>query len=435
MDNVYNERKFRLDNEFSTIATLGEDNDGILDKICVFCLVLTPLLQHYQGVVVELSVCVLVALIPYLFIKVLKNIKSIDIMCVAVIAPLLLFRIYAVIAHGTDFLEVAHAGVVCFYYIIAACGLLNIKNFIKYGYCVAMAASIAIIMQYCCFYIFDFHLQLVPTSLLLPESDYWVVRAQTGFGNVIDPEAFYRPSAFFLEPSHMFLYLFPQLFIVLLSPNKRIWKTASAVVMTIGLILTTSGMGICVAAGAWGLYFTCSSGKDNIISLRYLFRIRNLWVIPLYLLACYLLYDNVIVIEDSINRIFVSESSSASTAIEGRTESAASVINKIEGIDVIFGVSDSTADLNCNMSGFRATQYKYGIIGLILSYAFYVFSFLKLRYHYVWISFIILIVSYFSAHTHGTFYMMYYVFILLEGWHSAKNPYTIKDLVKGIKKK
>ena len=447
-------KRLVLDEGFSRITNLGEENDNILDKLCVLCLVLTPILQHYKGFVVEMSVCVLVVLAPYLGIKFLKRAKSIRVTDYIIILPLLLYKVYSMVAHGTNFIEIAYTLVICFYFVIAASGVLNIKYFIRYGYYVAMAASICIILQYCCFYIFDFHLQLVATSLLLPESDIWIAGAKTGVVGINGAvSSFYRPSAFFLEPSHMFLYLFPQMFVVLLSPKKETWKLVSGIIITLGIVLSTSGMGICVAFGAWGLYLACTNGKENITNVKYIFRKRNFIVIPVYLLICCLIFTTVPFVEYSITRIFTGENSveqgdlgldstdfdestdKSSTAIEGRTQVAASIIAKLDDKELVFGVSDTTAGLNCNMSGYMATLYKYGYIGIVLSYLFYVASFLKLRYHNVWIAFIILLVSYFSAHTHGTFYMLYYVLILLGGWHSAKNPYSLKYLGQLIKEK
>ena len=101
----------------------------------------------------------------------------------------------------------------------------------------------------------------------------------------------------------------------------------------------------------------------------------------------------------------------------------------------IFGVEEKEGPIKANMPGFMRTLYNYGCVGIVLSYWFYVASLLKLTQHNIWLSFIILVVSFFSAHTHGTFYMLYYVYILLGGWHSSKNPYKFKDAVAQLFKR
>ena len=58
---------------------------------------------------------------------------------------------------------------------------------------------------------------------------------------------------------------------------------------------------------------------------------------------------------------------------------------------------------------------KYGIIGMLLSYVFYVSCAVFSKGAYRWMAIIILGISLVSAHTHGTFYMLFYVFMLIDG--------------------
>lgn len=110
------------------------------------------------------------------------------------------------------------------------------KSVFKSASRIAQVASILIIVQYVCHYIFGFHLKLVPVSLLLPESSQWIAGAETGQVGINGIRSeLYRPSAFFLEPSHMFLYVFPILFVFLLSPNIDNWRRKIAILLTVGL--------------------------------------------------------------------------------------------------------------------------------------------------------------------------------------------------------
>ena len=78
-------------------------------------------------------------------------------------------------------------------------------------------------------------------------------------------------------------------------------------------------------------------------------------------------------------------------------------------------ISDATTNVNFNLPGFFSTFYKYGLIGLFLSYAFYAGCALFAKGAYRWMAIIILVTSIFSAHTHGTFYMLFYVMMLMDG--------------------
>ena len=105
-----------------------------------------------------------------------------------------------------------------------------------------------------------------------------------------------------------------------------------------------------------------------------------------------------------------------STAIAGRTERAISLIRyRMKGDQYIFGVSDTVGDITFNVPGFFNAMYRYGIIGVLLSYAFYVCCALFGKGFSRWAAIIILVTSFFSAHTHGTFYMLFYVLMLMDG--------------------
>ena len=231
----------------------------------------------------------------------------------------MLFSLYKAFIHEVNFMGIAQAIVIVIYYFAISEGVINLKSVFKSASRIAQVASILIIVQYVCHYIFGFHLKLVPVSLLLPESSQWIAGAETGQVGINGIRSeLYRPSAFFLEPSHMFLYVFPILFVFLLSPNIDNWRRKIAILLTVGLFLTTSGMGIGVSCFAWILYLGFNSGKLNNIKLKNVFRIKNLIMLITFCIVFIVLCFTVPFFRDSIVRIFVGESG-GSNAIEGRT--------------------------------------------------------------------------------------------------------------------
>ena len=354
------------------------------------------------------------------------------------------------------------------------------KYVARSAYLVAITAGIGIILQSICYYLFHFHLQLVVTDLLLEESNAWVKLVQTGIIGVNGKAgAFYRPSAFFLEPSHMFLYFFPNLFLLLLTSDTNWMKRISATILSIGLILSTSGMGIAVVVAAWLLHLGFGKGKENLLRFKHLFSKQNIlrciaFVIVFSLIALalpFLRYSimrvfmgsqavNAIIAEEKAEKAAevaeyflteqenvdpeniseeqklaleealknaeetaqaaeeakrVAEETTGSTAISGRTERAISLIlNRMSGKQYLVGVADS-ADVNFNLPGSFSTMYRYGIIGFVLSCAFYIACAIFGKGAYRWMAIIIMAVSFFSAHTHGTFYMLFYVLMLMDG--------------------
>ena len=360
---------------------------------------------------------------------------------------------------------------------------INLKYVARSAYLVAMAAGIGIILQGICYYLFGFHLQLVATELLLEESHAWVRLAETGIIGVTGyASAFYRPSAFFLEPSHMFLYFVPSLFLLLLTPDMNWLKRISAVILSVGLVLSTSGMGIAVVVGAWLLHLGFGNGKTNLLRFKHLFNKRNILRCIAFVLIFVVIALSLPFLRYSILRIFIggqavnamiaaeeakkaaqlaekekpsatgpstevttdsvateptmseieklaqekaeaaeeaeklAQENAGSTAISGRMERAISLIRyRMSGSQYIIGVSDSVEDVSFNLPGFFATMYKYGIIGTLLSYVFYVCCAVFAKGATRWTAIIILCISMVSAHTHGTFYMLFYVLMLMDG--------------------
>lgn len=420
MDNSIGINRCKATEEFSRLLSFGEDKNLFLDKLCAFFLAISPILQHYKGPFEDAGHTILILFVPFVLLRLLHSMRSFKLADLGVVAILIVFNLYRVIDHGPSLFKLGQRMLIIIYYMALALGSINVKHLIKSAYYVAIAASICIIIQYVCFYTFGFHLQLVPTSLLLPRADQWVLGAKTGLAGITGRlRNFYRPSAFFLEPSHMFLYLFPHLFIMLLSPNTNPWRIRRALLFTLALLLSTSGMGISVAASAWALYFGLSNGKENIIRLSNIFQPKNIMVIMIFLVLLTGLYFTVPILTKSIDRI-ISSNTVRIDAISGRTARSIELIKSLTGKKLLFGVADSTAGIKFNMPGFMASIYRYGLIGIVLSYEFYVRSLFKLNAEYFWISLVIIIVSFFSAHTHGTFYMLYYVIILLEGYNQRK---------------
>jgi len=400
--------------EFSKLASLGEDKNLFLDKICAFSLALSPILQHYIGPFEDAGHSILIFFFPYVFLRLLIKMRRFKKADMGVVVMLIIFSLYRVVDHGPTFLKFGQRTLIIIYYMAIALGCINVKYLLKTAYYVAIAASVCIVIQYVCFYAFGFHLQLVPTSLLLPRAGQWILGAKTGLAGITGRiTSFYRPSAFFLEPSHMFLYIFPHLFMMLLSQKMNRWKMNRALLFTLALLLSTSGMGIGVAAGAWALYLGLSNGPKNDIKLRNAFKPKNLLILTVFLVLLVVLYFTVPTLTKSVDRILGKTGNI--DAISGRTSHSLAFVKNLTGFKLVFGVADSLSEIEFHMPGFMGTIYRYGLIGIVLSYAFYVRSLLKLKAQYFWISLIVIIVSFFSAHTHGTFYMLYYVIILLEG--------------------
>lgn len=418
-------REFR-DDIFDELVTYGSNNITLIDKICALLLALSPILQHYKGVYLNAGFSVLLLISPYVMMKLVVKLMGgrHDSKCFGAIIPLLFFQLYKMVDHGASGGKILYGFFMLMIFTAVAYGCINIKCFVKYAAVISVTAGILLILQYICFYLLHFHLQLVPSSLLLPESSAWISGVQTGlYGLRGVKNGFYRPSAFFLEPSHLFIYTFPTLCILLLSPNMNKKRIRMAILISIGMILSTSGMGVVIAIGVWIVYFALyrsNCGKENVANLKNLFSGKNVLMLVAIVAVLIFAYFRVEVFRSMISRIFSSGSAGGSTAIDGRTRLARMLVGGLSGTSLLFGLTEDVSDINFNLSGFYSTLYKYGLVGVALSYLFYASGIFKLKGAYFWMTLIIVVISFFTAHTHGTFYMLYYVIVIVNGYHMMK---------------
>ena len=153
-------------------------------------------------------------------------------------------------------------------------------------------------------------------------------------------------------------------------------------------------------------------------ALHKLFSIRTIIVIISVFVVFAGLYLFIPTFKGAVDRIFIG-SVGHSSAIDGRMRLANDLIKGLYGKALFFGVGKMDASIDFNMAGFHATLYKWGLIGVALSYWFYAQGLFKLKNAYFWMTIIVLIVSFFSAHTHGTFYLLYYVIFLTNGYYKS----------------
>jgi len=391
-----------------------------IDCVAAALLALCPLLQHYKAPLFNAAITVLVVVAVYLCICMLPKLKNFKFAWLNLTLVLIIYQIFRVVNHGTTVSEVGQSGVFIIFLLALSMGLVDLKFLLKAAKVVAMIAAAALILQYICYYIFGFHLQMVPTSLLIPSAEQWILGAQTGKAGITgNLRRSYRPSAFFLEPSHAYLYMFPHLFLLLFSGKATRKNLLSALLITVGMMLTTSGMGVVAAVCAWALFAAIYDFKTGTFSLRNILRKRNLIAIGCVAVVLIVVVSTVPIIRGSFIRI-VYNPSGGSTAIGGRINRALKLVAGFTPLQWIFGVADNTHGINFNIPGLVDALYRHGLIGLVLSYEFYVKGLLKLKLAYVLVAAVILVTSLFSAHTHSTVGMLNFVFILTAGYREMK---------------
>lgn len=406
----------KSDVELAELAHLGSDNIQVADKLCAFLVAISPILQHYVGVYENAGFSVLIIAILILSIKAFTtfNIK-ISAECLRAIFPLILFELYTVMDRSFSISRAMYAVFFIWLYICIAMGVFNVKYFLKYATAIISLATVLLIVQYFSHYVLHYTINLRPFSLLVDQNSIWIKHSLQAY----IPGRMYRPAAFFLEPSHLFVYSFPVLCLLLLAPGMTRWRMTRALIVTFALLLSTSGMGIVISMGIWGVYFLYYKDKNDKNQKSSASRIQKMLLTALvFLIIVIVAYATVPIFQKSINRIFLN--TNGTNAIDGRIRLAKKYITTITGNAIIFGAPNVTSQIEFNLAGFFATYIKWGIIGLLLTYWFYIQGLFKLKNAYFWISAIIVVISFFTAHTHGTFYMMYYIVFLMNGYYETE---------------
>ncbi len=404
----------------------------ITDGAGAFLLALCPILQHYRGIGMGAAEEMLCLLLPYLVFRMLARRR----LSVNDLLPLAAYAVYAAVSYRFDRGVVAREGLLLIYFAAAANNLGYIRRTFRASLAISVMAGVLIIGQYLCYYLLDFHLQLVPTRLLLESAGQWKALAKTGRISVTGSlMRFYRPSAFFLEPSHMALYLTPPLLNLLLSPGKTRRKKHLAVFLSLAMLLSTSGLGIAVVMLAWMVYGLMKPEQTEENRQRTKGRLKpgHIAFIGAFLVLFLVLYATVDLFRASIQRIFIG-TAGENSAIQGRLSTGLRSLSHLSGFSLLFGTGKAVSLADWNMSGFFYTLYKHGLVGCILSYWFYFRCFRVLKREYFWLAVVVAGLSLFTVHTYAAFYRMYFVSFLLQGCSVCRTRSALDMFVQKLRK-
>ena len=222
---------------------------------------------------------------------------------------------------------------------------------------ISIVMSLVIYIQCILYYFFGTLLSnniLIPFSRLYEPSVIDNVERMTVVYNGL-----FRPSAFFLEPSHFAAYAVIALGIALFEGRSNKLR----IFLTSAIVLSTSGLGIAAALVLWGEKAFLSMNSINRKKL-----VNTLTFCLFALLAVRILYYTVDIFHESIDRILVNGDQNA---ISGRLWTSV-FIDQLRGNNVYWGVgfrnrpiSDYTG-LAYYMTGIVELVYCQGWLGTIL---------------------------------------------------------------------
>lgn len=336
--------------------TLMENNINVFTKRSKgysLLLALLPVFMMYKVPVINLGVSTTMIFISAIF-AILLIVVNKKLYIVPTVCAFLAYFFY--IAFKSNITGVCLCIAIIIHLLVIANGAIDEKSLKKYFEVISCIAAVCVIIQFFIHLFFNVHIPLIRIDWCLDEMEKYRSAITTG----IESEGIYRPSAFFLEPSHFAQYASIGLASSLLlgKPNYK-----KALLISMGIIFTTSGMGIVLVAAIWCAFpFIATNGLDN----KKLKRIILLSVIGAAVIVVLL---QMPFFQNALKRITVSNtySSSQYSAIWGRTLYWSTYISPMNGIDLAFGYGAANLP-DVYFTGVMSIIYSYGVVGLILFY-------------------------------------------------------------------
>lgn len=404
-------------NQYDSLHKKVRIRKSAISWLISLIIVLGPILQHYKGRIWDLGSDLYIFLFPVVLFLLIRKGR----ITVRYSLPMIFLGLWIGLSHGFTLNVFGREILLIVLYVAIDSDVIDTTSLAGIAISIAEIASILIIVQYICYYILGFHLQLVPTSLLKDSAEQWVMLAKTGRISVTGSTmSFYRPSAFFLEPSHIATFSFPLLIYLLTSRRTTKQDIRKAINITVGVLLSTSGIGIVFCIGVWCIYFLLysASARNSTKSLaKRLFTARNLIILIAILLILILAFYTVPLFRKSVTRIFVPEQN-GNNAMQARNASGSRLIRWLSGKEAFLGVGlANKGDVaEWNIAGFYYMFYIYGLVGVVLSLYFYVRTIGRKVAVSSWIALFVIVLSFFSVHTYAVFYRFYLTAFVMIGY-------------------
>ena len=242
-------------------------------------------------------------------------------------------------------------------------GALNAKLFRKTLMVVAEFSAALVILQSILYYIFGIPTYLLPKFLLLEDNAYYIKK----YFSVLEKESLFRPCALFLEPAHFTQYSIAGLVASLFWEKGR-KKWVKVILISVGCILTTSGMGIAMVIGAYGWYFLFAE-KEKYTRLPSFVLLFWVGIIAFAILM------EVPFFHDAVMRV-VGHESNGYNAIWGRVLYWDNYVSPLKGLNLAFGKGFQESYTGYVTSAISLI-YSYGLfgtlayLGAVSSFSFY----------------------------------------------------------------
>ena len=322
-------------------------------KLYAFIIAILPCIMMYKVPILEKGAATIMALSCAVLI--IFSFHHVDLQSIKILIPGIIYVIYIIFRSIGNWIEII-LQISAFINLYAICsGAMNISALRRYIVRISLFAAICVLLQSFIHALMNIHIPMIAYNLCLNEIKRYTAKILTGMS-----EGIYRPSAFFLEPAHMARYLMVGLAFCLLD---RIKDYKKALVISLGILITTSGMGLAILVCIWGWFYFAevNQNKSNKLKIILYGAVITLFVVGIT--------TSIPGVQHILARIFGSFGNETSdyNAINGRLFWWDTYFSNLQGVDLFIG-KGSNAIPDDYFTGFMELLYAYGIIGVSLYY-------------------------------------------------------------------
>lgn len=312
-------------------------------------LAVLPVIMMYKVPGIGLSVTtVLIALgMAYAFLVIVAQIKKIRI---GLIAPLVLYLAYVVTKSTGQNMLLMFA--ILIHITAISTGVVDVAYLRRVIEWISIVAAVLLIIQSVVHLLTGEHIPMIHIGFMIDELADSKQAILTGYHL---GESMYRPAAFFLEPSHFAQYCAIGLGSLLFH---SIPEHKKATLVSIGILLTTSGMGFVLVFAMWGWWYIARYEEESLPN-----KVKKVVFSLLGVCIVFAVLSQFPFFQEVIARFAVSEEESGGyNAIHGRLFWWETYFGGLTWKDLLLGFGTASLPENY-FTGFMTQLYAYGIIG------------------------------------------------------------------------
>lgn len=354
-----------------------------MQLVCAVAIALMPILFSYKQIFsISPTYLALILCAPFVLIR-LINRKVTSVKNVGWIAAYLL---YCIGSHGVGVSEIIVAVLFSLYALAANNGVFNEKLIWKSVVVISCIATVGILLQTLCYYLLGMRLFLCPTNLM--DESIWMQYGVDSSDQLLSL-ALYRPASFFLEPSMFAQYVVLAVMYLRLSETKDKKSFTIAVFLSVGVIASTSGIGIATLIVVWLLsYWTEIVGNKKLL--------KGLFGILAFVIVFFIAYSVSDSLRESVLRVFGLGETSDYNAFSGRTNGIGFMFEALIGkSELWYGTGEYIVRWYTwgFLGGIFRIIYEYGMIGAFLFVSVFFSLGFKIKSWQRWIAFYVLALS------------------------------------------